>query len=220
MLRLRTVAAAALLFAGLTLGFVLGRMSVGLISNAPSHDRPGQAVSERNTAAPAPQAASPAATPPAPTTPAPTTSPAPAQQPAAAVNPAVPPVISPAPDSAASGAAPPEPAVARTQEPPKPVVAPNWRAAAGDPSGSASGNDEATERGPRIKLINPSQANSATAPAEPARKAEVDPIERIESEADRQGLAACERRYSSFRRSDGTYQPFGGGPRQRCPQLR
>jgi hypothetical protein len=30
----------------------------------------------------------------------------------------------------------------------------------------------------------------------------------------------CERRYSSFRRSDGTYQPFGGGPRQRCPHLR
>src|SRR5262245_40902969 len=224
MLRLRTVAAAALLFAGLTLGFVLGRMSVGLISSAPTHDRPAQAVSERNTTAAAPPSASPAAAPPAPTTPAPTTSPAPARQPAAAANPAVPPVASPAPDSAASGAAPPDPAVARTQEPPKPVVAPNWRAAAGDPPGSASGKDEETDRGPRIKLINPSQnpsqANSATGPAEPARKAEVDPTERIESEADRQGLAACERRYSSFRRSDGTYQPFGGGPRQRCPLLR
>ena len=30
----------------------------------------------------------------------------------------------------------------------------------------------------------------------------------------------CERRYSSFRRSDGTYQPFDGGPRKRCPLLR
>jgi hypothetical protein len=39
-------------------------------------------------------------------------------------------------------------------------------------------------------------------------------------ETDRQGIAACERRYSSFRRSDGTYQPFGGGPRLRCPLLR
>src|SRR5262245_36120507 len=169
MLRLRTVAAAALLFAGLTLGCVLGRMSVGLSSNAPTRDRPAQAVSERNTTAPVPQVASPAAAPPAPTAPAPTTSPAPAQQPAAAANPAVPPVASPAPDSAASGAAPPDPAVARTQEPPKPVVAPNWRAAAGDPPGSASGNDEQTDRGPRIKLINPSKANSATGPAEPAR---------------------------------------------------
>ena len=32
-------------------------------------------------------------------------------------------------------------------------------------------------------------------------------------------LARCERRYSSFRRSDGTYQPYGGGRRQRCPLL-
>jgi BA14K-like protein len=210
MLRLRTLAAAALLFAGLTLGFVLGRTSVWLISSAPNDDRPAQAVSERNTTAPAPQAASPAA-PPAPTTP------APAQQPAAAASPTVPPVASPAPDSATPGGAPPDPAVARTQEPPKPVVAPNWRAAAGDPTGSASASDAETDRGPRIKLINPSQPNPATGPAEPARKAEVDPIE---SEADRQGLVACERRYSSFRRSDGTYQPFGGGPRQRCPLLR
>jgi len=30
----------------------------------------------------------------------------------------------------------------------------------------------------------------------------------------------CERRYSSFRRSDSTYQPLDGGPRRRCPLLR
>jgi hypothetical protein len=209
MLRLRTLAAAALLFAGLTLGFVLGRMSVWLISS-PSHDRPAQVVSERSATTPAPRAASPAAAPP----PGPTPSPAPAQQPAAAPNPTVAPIAAPAP---ASGAAPADPAAAGTQEPPKPVVTPNWRAAAGDPPGSASTNDEETERGPRIKLINPSEVNPAGGPAGPARKAEVDPIE---GEADRQALAACERRYSSFRRSDGTYQPFGGGPRQRCPLLR
>jgi BA14K-like protein len=209
MLRLRTLAAAALLFAGLTLGFVLGRMSVWLFSS-PGHDRPAQLMSERSATTPAPQAASPAAAP----SPGPTASPLPAQQPAAAPSPTVAPVAAPAP---ASGAAPADPAAAGTQEPPKPVVAPNGRAAAVDPPGSASSNDEETERGPRIKLINPSRANPAGGPAGPERKADVDPIE---GEADRQGLAACERRYSSFRRSDGTYQPFGGGPRQRCPLLR
>jgi hypothetical protein len=33
-------------------------------------------------------------------------------------------------------------------------------------------------------------------------------------------VGQCERRYSSFRPSDGTYQPFDGGPRKRCPLLR
>jgi hypothetical protein len=218
-LRLRTLAAAALLFAGLTLGFVLGRMSVWLVSSAPGHDKPAQVVSERSATAPASQAASPATAPPMPDTapPATTTSPAPIQHPTAAPNPAIPPVAPSAPASAAAATAPADPAGPGTHEPPKPVAAPNWQAAAGDPPGSASANDADTDRAPRIKVINPSQANSATGPAEAARKAEAYPLE---SEADRQGLAACERRYSSFRRSDGSYQPFGGGPRQRCPLLR
>ena len=29
-------------------------------------------------------------------------------------------------------------------------------------------------------------------------------------------VAACARDYNSFRASDCTYQPYGGGPRQRC----
>ena len=65
MLHLRMLAAAALLFAGLALGFVLGRMSVWLIPSAPGHDRPGQAVSEPSATAPGPQTASPASAPPA-----------------------------------------------------------------------------------------------------------------------------------------------------------
>jgi hypothetical protein len=102
-------------------------------------------------------------------------------------------------------------------------VAPNWRAAAGDPPGFVHGNDEDT-RGPNVKLINPSETNRGNpsqtdlgvATAEPTKPdADV-----AEIETDRQGIAACERRYSSFRRSDGTYQPFGGGPRLRCPLLR
>ncbi|MEZ5855293.1 MAG: BA14K family protein [Hyphomicrobiaceae bacterium] len=30
----------------------------------------------------------------------------------------------------------------------------------------------------------------------------------------------CDDRYRSFRWSDGTFQPYGGGPRQLCPYLR
>ncbi|MEL6746780.1 MAG: BA14K family protein [Pseudomonadota bacterium] len=33
-------------------------------------------------------------------------------------------------------------------------------------------------------------------------------------------IARCEDDYRSFRRSDGTFQPFGGGPRRLCPYLR
>ncbi|HEU0058398.1 MAG TPA: BA14K family protein, partial [Hyphomicrobiaceae bacterium] len=111
-------------------------------------------------------------------------------------------------DSAAAGSA----AEAPSQEPPKPVVAPNWRAAAGDPPGSVKGNEEDNGRAPNVKLINPGEADLA-APTKPE-------ADLADIETDRQGVAACEKRYSSFRRSDGTYQPFGGGPRLRCPLLR
>lgn len=30
----------------------------------------------------------------------------------------------------------------------------------------------------------------------------------------------CDDRFRSFRWSDGTYQPYGGGPRRLCPYLR
>jgi BA14K-like protein len=228
MLRLRTLAAAAILFAGITLGFTLGRMSVWLIAtDAPNREPPAREVGERGATVPlaaktpaGPGAALPAqgAPTPAPTTsaPGPTTSapttPQPMMAPKAAASSPTPTSTAPAgPDSAPAASA----AGARTQEPPKPVVAPNWRAAAGDPPGSVHGNDEDT-RGPNVKLINPSETDLGAAAAEPTKPdADV-----AEIETDRQGIAACERRYSSFRRSDGTYQPFGGGPRLRCPLLR
>lgn len=225
--RLRTLAAAALLFAGVTLGFVLGRMSVWLIPSAPGHDSAVRAAGNHNAAAPAAQPVSPAPAP-GPAAPATTTSPATAQPAPEVANPAGPALVSPGPAVAPSRGFPAAASTANSaaagtgsQEPPKPVVAPNFRAAAGSPSGTAGragGTDEEeANRAPPIKLINPAQADAANAPAAPVGKAEVDPIE---SEADRQDIAACERRYSSFRRTDGTYQPFGGGPRQRCPLLR
>jgi hypothetical protein len=73
-------------------------------------------------------------------------------------------------------------------------------------------------------LLNPGATNAApNAPPEardPSRSAPERPAAANMSSADAPGLEECERRYSSFRRSDGTYQPFGGGPRMRCPHLR
>jgi len=229
MLRLRTLAAAAILFAGITLGFTLGRMSVWLIAtDAPSREPPAREVGERGGSVPlaaktttGPGAALPAqgASTPGPTTSAPTT-PQPTIAPKAAASSPAPTSTAPAgPDSAPAASA----AGAHTQEPPKPVVAPNWRAAAGDPAGSVHGNDEDT-RGPNVKLINPSETNRGNSSETDLGVATAEPTKPdadvAEIETDRQGIAACERRYSSFRRSDGTYQPFGGGPRLRCPLLR
>jgi len=229
MLRLRTLAAAAILFAGITVGFALGRMSVWLIasgapgpSGAPGQGTPAREVDARGATAPlAPKAtAGPAAALPAQGAP----RPGPTTSPPATLQPTMPPKAAasslPSPTSTAPAGPASAPAGdaagARTQEPPKPVVAPNWRAAAGDPPGSVNGNDEDNGRPPNVKLINPRQADLGAAAVGPTQPdADV-----AEIETDRQGIAACERRYSSFRRNDGTYQPFGGGPRLRCPLLR
>jgi BA14K-like protein len=228
MLRLRTLAAAAILFAGITVGFTLGRMSVWLFATgAPNGQTPAQEAAERGAplapkATAAPGAALPAQGAPtaAATTPPPT--PPPTMAPKTAPSPL------PTPSATAPAAADNGPAESsaggRSQAPPKPVVAPNWRAAAGDPSGSVSGNAEDSSRAPNVKLINPGEASSSN-PGEPERSAAAagptkPAADVAESETDRQDIAACERRYSSFRRSDGTYQPFGGGARLRCPLLR
>jgi BA14K-like protein len=215
--RLRTLAAAAILFAGLTLGFLLGRMSAWLaaveapkpaaVSRGSTELGPSESVREKSTAI----------TPPA--VPSRNTTTAPAGiQPKATLKLLPPPTAAPSSAASHSGEPAPHAPSPVTQEPPKPVVAPNWRATAGDPASSASADDEANSPLPNVTLINPSQEDALAAAAEPAAKSEAGTAE-IEA-ADRQGIAACERRYSSFRRNDGTYQPFGGGPRQRCPLLR
>jgi hypothetical protein len=65
---------------------------------------------------------------------------------------------------------------------------------------------------PRVILLNPEsaakQSDQIATPSEPVRPASnTDDIER------------CAKRFSSFRRSDGTYQPYGGRERERCPFL-
>lgn len=212
MLRLRTLAAVAILFAGITLGFTLGRMSVWLVGfDLPNTDTAARPASERgaNTAARTTPPASVSESRPSATAPATQSQPTP---PAKAPGPVA---VTPDPATPPSPQPTPPASTAASQEPPKPVVAPNWRAASGDAGSNAKVEDKPP--GLNVQLINPGQDHAPRVAAEPAR---VDAADQLESETDRQDIAACERRYSSFRRSDGTYQPYGGGARQRCPLLR
>jgi hypothetical protein len=212
-LRLRRLAAAAILLAGITLGFTFGRVSVWLVGfDAPNSETTARPASERgaNTAV--------RTTPPAPVSEARPSAMAPATQlgPTPPANPSGPMPSLPlavTPDTSPSPQLPPA-TTAASQEPPKPVVAPNWRAA----SGEARSNGKVEDKpGLNVQLINPGQDNAPRVATESARAADAN---QLESETDRQDIAACEKRYSSFRRSDGTYQPYGGGARQRCPLLR
>ena len=63
-------------------------------------------------------------------------------------------------------------------------------------------------------LVNPEAITSRPAPEE----LEVKRSARYQTNSG--GIAECERRYSSFRASDGTYQPFGRNSRELCPHLR
>ena len=221
MLRLRAMAAAAILLAGLTLGFTLGRISVWLVGfDSPNAARTAhEAAKQRPTAGPpAPREApepAPSATRAAGGPQANTASP-----PAPAANPspgaAVPEPGLPTPSEVPAAAVIATP----SQEPPKPVVAPNWRAASGDRTPSAVANDEEGGAAPSVKVINPTPGDRRAAAAEAVSKSDGNDSGGAETEIDRPGITACERRYSSFRRSDGTYQPYGGGSRQRCPLLR
>jgi BA14K-like protein len=71
-----------------------------------------------------------------------------------------------------------------------------------------------------VKVINRGYGDARGATASAPEQRNASDSSGGEPEPDREAIAACERRYSSFRRSDGTYQPYGGGTRQRCPLLR
>jgi BA14K-like protein len=68
--------------------------------------------------------------------------------------------------------------------------------------------------GSTVTLINPGGGNGAR---DTSRSTPVTSADAQKPDARTGGFEECERRYSSFRREDGTYQPYGGGPRIRCP---
>jgi hypothetical protein len=89
--------------------------------------------------------------------------------------------------------------------------------AAGEPSGVArkpgsskrTGEPEARER------VNNLPNTHWTTIAPRPRHRDID-----DDVYEKGGVTACEGRYASFRRSDGTYQPFNSTLRERCPLLR
>jgi BA14K-like protein len=98
----------------------------------------------------------------------------------------------PAPAAVDNGATPPAPEPAATPQPDRQNVTP----------------------------IDPGRVDVARDAPNTERQAAASPREADRSGAGPPGAEECERRFSSFRRSDGTYQPYGGGARQRCPLLR
>jgi hypothetical protein len=115
----------------------------------------------------------------------------------------------PSPRTAA--AEPVQPAVAPSSTTPTPAPPVERQATQPPPA------PDANPARPGVTLINPGSAEVRPNPSEPSRGRESAGKSADSSPA---GMEECERRFSSFRPSDGTYQPFGGGARARCPLLR
>jgi hypothetical protein len=210
--RLRTLAAVAMVVASVTIGFVLGRGSAWLVPFDAGTRSSGGLPGKQATSAKAPLPVKAEPVPPGPPAASPRESTAAAPPPAAPV-PSAPPATS---ETSLHGS-----------EPQKPVV-PKWQPA-GEEAATGAGGSASTPQPPNVKVINSGQGDLrqsdpriAVAPASPKSDApeKSAPESAGAGEPDHAGIAACEKRYSSFRRSDGTYQPYGGGARQRCPLLR
>jgi hypothetical protein len=84
-------------------------------------------------------------------------------------------------------------------------------------SGDATPEMSASAAPPQLTIVNPhSAANGFVAGDEGTSQ----PDPAVARGSLDSAVAQCERRYSSFRRSDGTYQPYGSGTRRPCPLLR
>jgi hypothetical protein len=203
-MRARRVAAALVLVAaGWATGFFAGRMSAWVFP-----------VTETNTAVTAVLDKTPQHVAPNPPT---------AEQPAPRVE-----------NKQALAAKQPEPPAASAPpeqaQPPQPNVT-VLNKSASQQSAPQAGDDK------RI-TVAPDEGDSMQAPGNDARIAETNAERAPDRRANRQdgdrrvsamddgqgfdavGIAECESRYSSFRRSDGTYQPYGRSSRQVCPFLR
>jgi hypothetical protein len=218
--RLRVVAAIVLVSAGWATGFFAGRMSAWIFPVAPD-ETPSQLISSSRAAATVPPGPAP---------------PAAAEQNrsideqarAAAVQspqlPAPPDVAKP--ERATADAAPANSATADAD-----TAAQRAAKEASSPPGEPAPEAKAAERS--VTVINPDWARPKPSSPHrereaPERRAQTREADRDGSEAERHGsdpaledaLSACARRYASFRRSDGTYQPYGRSSRELCPLLR
>jgi len=129
----------------------------------------------------------------------------------------------------AIAARPPEPPAAPPPQPQPGVTILNSNAS--QQPGLQAGSD-------RRIAVTPDERDRVEAPPNDARVAEMNTERAADRRASRPdderrvnamddghafdaaSVAECESRYASFRRSDGTYQPFGRSSRQVCPFLR
>ncbi len=190
---LRARAALAMMIASVAIGFIAGRASVWFVPfDAPRPTIAGQQTAKlnRTDAGPPPSSDGKSSRPPTPL--------ALPEKPAGSERTPGPPV----PSAVVSAPVTPSGAGAQGPEP----------AGKADPGAARQGvtlvNPGYVDAGPDAQDVTPPAARPASTSGEEG------------NDAKPAGIEECERRYSSFRRSDGTYQPYGGGARTRCPLLR
>jgi hypothetical protein len=200
----RIVAALVLLVAGWGVGFFAGRMSAWVFPVAQSNAAAVAAVQSPPRSVPAQPSQGKQAVA-APSTAARTESPPDAPQSGKS-----------APPAASTTAS----ATTATSEPAKTPAATEDRQSEPEPSATAQ-----APAGQGFALVNPNwKQHRRTQQREASltgRAYDDDGNDRADGRRGSEAaMIACERRYSSFRRSDGTYQPYGRGSREVCPLLR
>ena len=211
--RLRTRAALAMVVASLTVGFLVGRGSVWLV---PFDGRSSAGVVRQSAAVgfetkPAPPPARPSdskASEPS----RPPTGQAELKAPGRAPtgDQAGPSTTSPSADEAAK---PSEDA------PRNPTKGPASVDTARSPEAATPASEaKSTRQG--VTLINPGSADAGRGAPDRGASRRESAAAAAPGNPTPAGSDECARRFSSFQPSDGTYQPYGGGPRARCPLLR
>ena len=226
--RRRAAAAFVLITASLAVGVLIGRLSASVVPAEPVRLEASTAAKPSGlTSQPTkPLAAATQATPATPSAPAVTSQGADRSAQASAPSPQ-PPKLALTKDLAGSENAPPP-----TMQVISAAIGDPAAPSAQDPAASTAGADDS-----KVSVINPGAGDAVrdtkrdsgktTAPATmtdnrtgSAPQQTASSSQRLENGPPSSGVEECERRYSSFRREDGTYQPFDGGPRRRCPHLR
>jgi len=229
----RVVAAIVLVAAGWATGFFAGRMSAWVFPVINSDTAAVTGVLERSS----PRAAGPTVQ----TTALPPTPPPADEKQKTAATPAPLPPAAPAPPPAPVAAPPPAAAPSSASEivPPErnrpnedPPAAARRDVAKADPKSPAPPDVPRKTEVPAQEEIRRDRSGVVLVNPEWTRARPILPQRELEEERERgrgwdresmydgPGIAECESRYTSFRRSDGTYQPYGRSSRELCPFLR
>ena len=214
--RLRTRAALAMVVASLTVGFLVGRASEWLVP----FDGRSSADIVKQSAAVGPE------TRPAPPPPRPSDSKA-SEPPRPPTGQAEPKAPDRAPTGEQSGQARPSTTSSGADEAPRPSEDAPRNPTKGPASVDTARSPEAATPASEAKstrqgvtLINPGSADAGRGAPDRGPSRRESAAAAAPGNPTPAGSDECARRFSSFQPSDGTYQPYGGGPRALCPLLR